>query len=965
MMRGVTSTEYTILLAVVLVIVLAVAGALLDVPGIASDTKYAQSNSYWKNDADPVALLEHTEAPGVFTGVLQNTGTGRIKVTEIRLDGERLAISGDGVLLAPGSRKALSLTDASICPPGSTYYEHSVVFGYQDAQGTPHTQTGGVPIYGQCLAEVPEGCLRCGGGVTCCTPNVCGEDENGFFCTTCGNGICDELCDACPAATNDCCVEACQSCNTLTGTCDTLPAQGQECDADGNCCEGLDCYEGETCTAEIDICLLLGESCSISNPISCCTGRCESKSEGEPALCCKAAGNSCGGNNDCCGSLICNSNSPIRRCAACPSAPGGDCANDNDCCSETTGFSCNRDTNKCQICTVQGAACDLPAQCCGYPGMTCLDVDDLGQKCAPPFLPPAGGDCGLEGNSCNVGHPCCPGQGMICNVISHLCEGGTPDLEVSLLGTVSCFSGDPIIMTITATNIGTGIFNRDGFHYPVRLLRIDAEGTEMSMRELSPFDVIRPGESLSWDVETTCPSVSGATEEVALVAYVNYADGASVVPEPNTGNNRAPWNIISNCKGQGISCEDGNSANCCAEQGLICAWSLVDESFLCMDMASACGNEICDSGESCANCAQDCNPISCGGDICCDGYWCDLSEGSPACTLCLTEEGASCPTGNECCSYFFCNSNQQCSAAYSEISAGGYHTCGIREDGKVLCWGLNGAGQIGDGTTVHKLTPTLIAGDYTYTAISTGSYHTCGIREDGKVLCWGDNHAGQIGDGTSGTNRLVPTLIAGDDTYTAISAGYQHTCGMRASDGKVLCWGLNDAGALGDGTRVDHLTPTLIAGDDTYTAISAGALHTCGIREDGKVLCWGYNNYGELGDGNRFARLTPTLIAGDDTYTAIRAGSEHVCGIREDGKVLCWGYNSNGQIGDDTSGTDRLVPTPIAGDDTYTAISAGGHHTCAIREDDKALCWGQNDYSQLGDGTTTDRYVPTLVITGQ
>lgn len=170
--------------------------------------------------------------------------------------------------------------------------------------------------------------------------------------------------------------------------------------------------------------------------------------------------------------------------------------------------------------------------------------------------------------------------------------------------------------------------------------------------------------------------------------------------------------------------------------------------------------------------------------------------------------------------------------AWLKVAAGWYHTCAINTDNKLYCWGKNDNGQLGDGTNCEgsyddncadKYVPTKI-GDDSWQKISAGGDHTCGIKSDGKLYCWGNNNSGQLGDGTAGTsedwyaaNKSVPTKI-GDDTWIDISAGQDHTCGIKA-DSKLYCWGRNQSGELGDGTScigypyncADKHTPTLIA----------------------------------------------------------------------------------------------------------------------------------------------------------
>jgi len=307
------------------------------------------------------------------------------------------------------------------------------------------------------------------------------------------------------------------------------------------------------------------------------------------------------------------------------------------------------------------------------------------------------------------------------------------------------------------------------------------------------------------------------------------------------------------------------------------------------------------------------------------------------------------------------------------ISAGEYHTCVILDDGSVSCWGNNGDGRLGDGTTTNRLTPTQTSSlgtDRTAVAITAGYYHTCAILDDGSVSCWGYNGVGHLGDGTT-TNRNTPTQTSSlgtDRTAVAIAAGAQHTCAIL-DDGSVSCWGWNWGGQLGDGTNTDRNTPTPTSSfgeGRTAVAISGGVDHTCAILDDGSVSCWGYNANGRLGDGTTTNRLTPTQTSSlgtGRTAVAITVGDYHTCVILDDGSVSCWAYNGQGQLGDGTT-TDRHDPTQTSSlgtDRTAVAISAGGEHTCAILNDGTVSCWGNNGDGQLGDGTDTSRLTPTAI----
>ena len=300
------------------------------------------------------------------------------------------------------------------------------------------------------------------------------------------------------------------------------------------------------------------------------------------------------------------------------------------------------------------------------------------------------------------------------------------------------------------------------------------------------------------------------------------------------------------------------------------------------------------------------------------------------------------------------------------ISSGGYHTCAILDDGSVSCWGGNDRKQLGDGTTTDRNTPTQTSSlgtGRTAVAISSGDYHTCAILDDGTVSCWGRNQRGQLGDGTT-TNRNTPTQtsnLGAGRTAVAISSGNYHTCAIL-DDASVSCWGSNDYGQLGDVTTTSRYTPAQTSSLGTNrgaVAISSGWGHTCALLDDTSVSCWGYNANGELGDGTNTNRDTPTQTSSlgiGRTVIAISSGYFHTCAILDDGSVGCWGRNNDDQLGDGTT-TSRNTTTQTSSlgtGRTAVAISSGSHHTCAILDDGTVSCWGDNNYAQLGDGTGGD-----------
>ena len=295
------------------------------------------------------------------------------------------------------------------------------------------------------------------------------------------------------------------------------------------------------------------------------------------------------------------------------------------------------------------------------------------------------------------------------------------------------------------------------------------------------------------------------------------------------------------------------------------------------------------------------------------------------------------------------------------IAAGGFHSCALREGGTVSCWGHNTSGQLGNGTSEYSSVLVQVAIITDATAIAAGWGHSCALREGGTVSCWGASGSGQLGDGTAGGVSLVPVGVVGIADATAIAAGGLHSCALREG-GTVSCWGNNRDGQLGDGTEDDSSVPVQVANITDATAIAAGGLHSCALREGGTVSCWGVSGSGQLGDGTAGGvSLVPVQVANITDATAIATGHSHSCALREGGTISCWGYNERGRLGDGTAGGVSLVPVGVVGIADAAAIAAGWGHSCALREGGTVSCWGNNRDGELGDGTDDGSLVPVGV----
>jgi len=306
------------------------------------------------------------------------------------------------------------------------------------------------------------------------------------------------------------------------------------------------------------------------------------------------------------------------------------------------------------------------------------------------------------------------------------------------------------------------------------------------------------------------------------------------------------------------------------------------------------------------------------------------------------------------------------------VAAGDSHTCALLANGTARCWGTNDSAQLGSaGGPGDSPTPVTVLNLSNAVSLTAGTFHTCALLANGTVSCWGTNFDGQVGQSQTGFFSFgSPVPVAGVSNAVAIAAGSSHTCALLAN-GSARCWGSNLNGELG---RRDcrifgcpaNSTPDGVASLSGAVAITAGLNSTCALRADGTGACWGHGESGELGDGTLVTSRTligaPFALSGT---VAVGAGRVHTCGLAAGGGAFCWGDNSHGQLGDGTT-TSRSLPTAVTTRPTFlvvplgrtTQIATGDFHTCALQAHGGVLCWGDNDFGQLGDGTTVDKLRP-------
>ncbi len=324
--------------------------------------------------------------------------------------------------------------------------------------------------------------------------------------------------------------------------------------------------------------------------------------------------------------------------------------------------------------------------------------------------------------------------------------------------------------------------------------------------------------------------------------------------------------------------------------------------------------------------------------------------------------------------------------AAREVAVGTAHSCALGGDGRVHCWGANDQGQLGNGGGPNSAEPAEVQGLSEVAGLRAAGSWTCATRVDGGLWCWGKGPGGTFAVPTQvavggpvieaapgfkhalarlggGAVRAwgagaswppAPGAVGGLPAAARVASGGGHGCGLLA-DGGVRCVGLNDRGQLGDGGAVGYPVPQPVVGLPAASGVSAGGLHTCAVAGGG-VWCWGHGAQGQLGTSNQSDRLTPGAVVGlaGGAGWQVAAGSRHTCAVDGDGDAWCWGAGGAGQLGNGQL-LGATSPKPVTNLEGLVGVAAGQGfeqaHTCAVRHEGTAWCWGAGADGRLGQGT--------------
>src|SRR5882724_11546850 len=322
------------------------------------------------------------------------------------------------------------------------------------------------------------------------------------------------------------------------------------------------------------------------------------------------------------------------------------------------------------------------------------------------------------------------------------------------------------------------------------------------------------------------------------------------------------------------------------------------------------------------------------------------------------------------------------------IMGGETHNMALKFDGTLWSWGYNFVGELGDGTTNDAAIPIQVGLGSNppltnVTRLGGRTYFSLAVKSDGTIWGWGMNGSGQMGNGTSGANVLTPVMVSYSLPGQAVNNPLQVSCGYTygvalLTNGLVWVWGTGFHGELGAGTNTQSLVPIQVPGLSNITAISSGWKHTLALKSDGRVWAWGLNSHGELGDGTAINRSNAVQVLNLSNIVMVSGGDYNSIALRSDGTVWKWGLNDVGELGLGTNdgvgngpGSDAVVhsfPVQVPMDTfsngfgNVVKVSNRDYHNIAVKANGSVWMWGANDQGQCGYGNTNDTFRPVPVF---
>ena len=287
---------------------------------------------------------------------------------------------------------------------------------------------------------------------------------------------------------------------------------------------------------------------------------------------------------------------------------------------------------------------------------------------------------------------------------------------------------------------------------------------------------------------------------------------------------------------------------------------------------------------------------------------------------------------------------------WAGVFAGEAVACASKASGELYCWGYGY--PLGDlnGSLVES--PELFApGGVDFVSLDISYGFSCGLDATGAGFCIGEGYDGTLGDGDETYHYVSTPVSLGDETYSNITVGYEHACGVTTA-GVLVCWGQVPLGNV-------ISAPTPLGSDTDWASASAGSDHTCAVKTDGTLYCWGRNYSGQLGLGDTTDRIAPTQVGSSTDWVSVSVGSYTTCAVNADFETFCWGGNYDGQVGSTNVPTAEIVSPTLVSTALFHQISLGDATSCGASQDGHVLCWGSNEDDLLGRGVSS--YEPSLV----
>ncbi len=297
---------------------------------------------------------------------------------------------------------------------------------------------------------------------------------------------------------------------------------------------------------------------------------------------------------------------------------------------------------------------------------------------------------------------------------------------------------------------------------------------------------------------------------------------------------------------------------------------------------------------------------------------------------------------------------------WSTMAAGDYHALAIKPNGTLWAWGGNGQGALGDGTNIDKNIPIQIGTDTNWASVTAGFGYSLAIKTNGTLWAWGENLYGQLGLGTNGpaADTNFPQQVGTATDWKMVSAGSQHTVAVK-NNGTLWVWGRNEVGELGLGfNQIPKNVPTQLGTATDWDTAAAGEYCTAAIKTDRSLWTWGDNSAGAIGDNTTTNRVSPVRIGFGGSWEKVSNGF-HMVATQTNGSIWSWGSNMFGQVGNNSL-VNRRTPVQISNSNNWRVIAASANATLAIDATGNLYGVGLNIGGQLADGTNTDRRVLTL-----